>query len=176
MEARSLSRLVETVLAGAWRRQSTYHGEEHWRCVASTGLALSDALDGVDRGLVLCFGLLHDTRRENESIDPGHGPRAAAFAAELRAEGLLELGETRFRLLEEALRLHSDGHVSGDPTIGACWDADRLHLPRVLIEPDPARFSTMAALGPEPLTAATTLREQGAPGWPALIAAATARG
>jgi uncharacterized protein len=175
VEARSLSSLVEAVLPRAWRRQSEFHGEEHWRCVASTGLALGDELVGVDRVLVLCFGLLHDTRRENEWIDPGHGPRAAAFAAELRAEGLLDLGEERFRLLEEAVRLHSDGHVSGDPTIGACWDADRLHLPRVLIDPDPARFSTRAALGPEPLSAAAALRERGAPGWPALVAA-VARG
>ena len=140
-------RLVAAVLPRAWRRDSTWHGEEHWRCVAATGLALGTALDGVDRGLVLCFGLLHDTRRENEAVDPGHGPRAEAFAAELRDEGVLGLDDARFAALAEALRLHSDGQVSTDATIGACWDADRLHLPRVLIEPDPERFSTTAAHG-----------------------------
>ena len=96
----------------------------------------------VDRALVLCFGLLHDTRRENEAVDPGHGARAEAFALELRDEGALALDDERFRVLCEALRLHSDGLVSEDATIGACWDADRLHLPRVSIQPDPQRFST----------------------------------
>ena len=68
-------------------RDSAWHGEAHWRCVAATGLELGSKHDGVDRALVFCFGLLHDTRRENEAYDPGHGHRAAAFATELRAEG-----------------------------------------------------------------------------------------
>jgi uncharacterized protein len=175
MEARSLSALVAAVLPRAWRRESTLHGEHHWRCVAATGLALGTELDGVDRGVVLCFGLLHDTRRENESVDPGHGPRAAAFAAELRDEGLLGMGDARFAALAEALRLHSDGQVSTDPTIGACWDADRLHLPRVHIEPKPELYSTTVAHGPAPRSAAAALREHGPPGWDALVAAVAVR-
>jgi uncharacterized protein len=175
VEARSLSALVAAALPRAWRRDSTWHGEHHWRCVAATGLALGTALDGVDRGVVLCFGLLHDTRRENESYDPGHGPRAAAFAAELRDEGLLGLEDAGFNALAEALRRHSDGQVSADPTIGTCWDADRLHLPRVLIEPRPELFSTAVAHGPAPLSAAAALREDGPPGWEALVAAVTVR-
>ena len=79
------------------------------------------------------------------------------------------MDDTRFSSLDEALRLHSHGHVSADPTIGTCWDADRLHLPRVWIEPDPARFSTTAALGPEPLSAAEALRDDGPPEWEALV-------
>ena len=137
MEARSLTALVASVLPRAWRRDSAWHGEAHWRCVVTTGLELGARTQGVDQALVFCFGLLHDTRRENEAYDPGHGPRAAAFAADLRAEGVLELPDARFASLEEALRRHSDGQVSRDPTIGACWDADRLHLPRVSIDPDP---------------------------------------
>ena len=120
--------------------------------------------------LVFCFGLLHDTRRENEAVDPEHGARAAAFAAELQSQGLLPLDDARFALLIEALRLHSDGRLSDDTTIGTCWDADRLHLPRVSIEPNPAFFSTPAAHGPAPLAAAGALREDGPPGWEALVA------
>ena len=172
MEARALTTLVEAVLPRAWRRDSAWHGELHWRCVAATALALDDASPGADRTLLLCFGLLHDTRRENEAVDPGHGPRAETFARELRAERVLDLDDARFELLAEALRLHSDGRVSGDPTIGDCWDADRLHLPRVSIQPDPKRFSTRAAHGPAPLAAATRLREDGPPGWAALVALA----
>ena len=171
MEARALTTLVEVVLPRAWRRDSNWHGEAHWRCVAATGLALGSERGGVDRSLVFCFGLLHDTRRENEAYDPGHGARAAAVAGELRAEGALGLEEPRFAALVEALRLHADGRVSEDPTIGTCWDADRLHLPRVSIEPDPRLLSTSAALGAGPLAAAAALREHGAPGWDELVAA-----
>jgi uncharacterized protein len=172
MEARALTALVAAVLPRAWRRDSAWHGDAHWRCVSAAGLTLEPALTGVDRALVLCFGLLHDTRRENEAYDPGHGTRAAVFAGELRAEGILQLDDRRFAALEEALRLHSDGLVSADPTIGTCWDADRLHLPRVSIEPDPTRFSTSAAHGPGPLAGARALREDGAPDWDALVRSA----
>jgi uncharacterized protein len=170
VEARSLTTLVATVLPRAWRRDSEWHGEGHWRCVAATGLSLASVSGRVDRTLVFCFALLHDTRRENEAVDPKHGVRAAAFAGELRAEGVLPLAEPRFGSLVEALRLHSDGQVTDDPTIGTCWDADRLHLPRVFIEPNPALFSTSAALGAAPLSAAEALREDGPPDWDALVA------
>ncbi len=176
VEARALTTLVAAVLSRAWRRDSPWHGEAHWRCVAATGLELGTALDGTDPVVVFCFGLLHDTRRENETYDPGHGPRAEAFAEELRAEGALVLDDPRFEALGEALRLHSNGQVSADPTIGACWDADRLHLPRVSIEPDPTLFSTSAAHGAARLSAAAALREHGAPGWEALVAVAAAAG
>jgi uncharacterized protein len=171
VEAGALTALVEAALPRAWRRDSALHGEAHWRCVAATGHALGTDHDRVDPSLVFCFGLLHDTRRENEAYDPEHGHRAAAFADELRAEGALALDERRFAALVEALRLHADGRVSGDPTIGTCWDADRLHLPRVSIDPDPRLLSTPAALGAGPLAAAAALREHGAPDWDVLVAA-----
>ena len=160
------------MLPRAWRRESPWHGEVHWRCVAATGLDLASGESGVDRPLVFCFGLLHDTRRENEAVDPEHGARAAAFAGELRAEGALPLCDRRFTVLVEALRLHSSGGVSDDPTVGTCWDADRLHLPRVSIEPNPAFFSTAAAHGPARLASAELLRRAGPPEWPALAALA----
>ena len=169
MEAGSLSALVEAALRSAWRRDSAWHGEIHWRCVTATGLALASADERVDRPLVFCFGLLHDTRRENEAVDPGHGPRAAVFARGLREEGVLRLGDEAFADLTEALRLHSDGQVSAAPTIGTCWDADRLHLPRVSIVPDPAFLSTRAARAPEWLSDAEALRRDGPPSWEELV-------
>jgi uncharacterized protein len=159
---------VDIVLAGAWRRASGVHGEEHWRCVAGTGLALADHLPGCDRQVVFLFGLLHDTRRVNEHIDPEHGPRAATWARELAADGSLVVGPTQLELLAHAIHEHTNGGVTDDPTVGACWDADRLHLPRVAIDPDPKRFSTGHAHGPEPLLAAARLRET-PPTWDALL-------
>jgi uncharacterized protein len=169
VEAGSLSALVDAVLPRAWRRESALHGEIHWRCVTATGLELASADAEVDRAMVFCFGLLHDTRRVNEAVDPEHGPRAATFAEGLRADGVLQLDEHRFAGLVEALRLHSEGQVSSDPTIGTCWDADRLHLPRVSIVPSPALLSTRAAHGRARLSAAETLRNVGPPVWDSLV-------
>lgn len=162
--------VVEAVLASAWRRDSPWHGESHWRCVAATGLALADGLPGSDKELIFLFGLLHDTRRENDHVDPEHGPRAAALTRDLRRDGVLTLDDQRLAALCGAIELHTRGHVSGDPTIGACWDADRLHLPRVGIDPDPERFSTTLAHGQGPLTASAALRAS-PPEWSELLAA-----
>ncbi len=58
MEAGALSALVGAVLPRAWRRESPWHGEVHWRCVTATALALAAVDERVDRRLVFCFGLL----------------------------------------------------------------------------------------------------------------------
>jgi uncharacterized protein len=155
---------VDLALAGAWMRESPLHGEEHWRCVAASGLALAGSDPRVDRELVLYFGLLHDTRRENESYDPGHGPRAAAYARELG----LPLEAERLALLCGAIERHSDGLVSDEPTTAVCWDADRVPLPRVGIDPRQDLFSTGHARGHEPLAAAALLREA-PPTWRELL-------
>ena len=57
----------------------------------------------------------------------------------------MHLEDARFELLFEACRLHTDGLVEGDPTLQACWDADRLDLGRVGILPRPHRLCTDAA-------------------------------
>jgi uncharacterized protein len=171
VEARALRALVAEALERAWRRDSPVHGETHWRCVAASGLALAAATPGADTVVCLCFGLLHDMRRENESFDPGHGPRAAELARSLAADGRLALGEARTALLAAALALHADGMTSADPTTGACWDADRVHLPRVGIVPRADLLSTEAGRRPESVAAAAELRAS-APSWDALVAAA----
>ena len=43
-----------------------------------------------------------------------------------------------------ACQTHTDGETSNDPTVGVCFDADRLDLGRVGIEPDPELMSTPA--------------------------------
>ncbi len=175
MEAGALSALVATALARAWRAESTLHGDEHWRCVAATGLELAAWVAGSDRILGFCFGLLHDTRRLTDDADPEHGARAAAFAEELQREGLLMLDDVRVAVLADALVDHSAGLVSDDPTTGVCWDADRLHLPRVSIAPRGALLSTAAARGEAPIAAAALLRSNGPPSWDVLVAAAVPR-
>jgi uncharacterized protein len=56
---------------------------------------------------------------------------------------LLHLDADRLDLLCDAMIRHDRGHVSGDPTTGTCWDADRLDLPRVGIRPATRYMSTV---------------------------------
>jgi uncharacterized protein len=76
------------------------------------------------------------------------------LARELHAEGTLAIAAAQLELLTYACDEHTNGLVSDDPTVGACWDADRLDLPRVGVEPDPELFSTAVArernVPPEP--------------------------
>ncbi len=159
--------LVETVVARAWARDSHVHGETHWRCVTGSGLALSTET-GADAEVVFLFGLLHDTRRENDVVDPGHGPRAAGFARELHAEGLLPLEPARLDLLCLAIERHTRGMTSAETTVGTCWDADRLHLPRCGIDVDRSLLSTAVARRDGHLAAAAALREA-PPDWTELV-------
>ena len=117
--------------------------------MAWAGLGLAHQVEGCDAELVLLFALLHDTQRFNESRDPEHGLRAAQFAQELRAEGVLTLTDERLGTLVDACTRHDKGYVSDDPTTGACWDADRLNLWRVGITPEARLLSTWPAREPE---------------------------
>jgi uncharacterized protein len=148
--ALELKRLLTEVRARSTGVGSHVHGELHWRTVGANGLWLAERLDGADTLVIFLFALLHDSMRVNDSIDPEHGPRAAAFAGELHAEGLLGTTPAQLETLRYAIFEHTNGLVSDDQTVGVCWDADRLDLPRVGIQPDPARFSTARALDGPP--------------------------
>ena len=141
----ALEPLLAQVRARSTGIGSHIHGELHWRTVGANGLWLAEPLGGADRLVIFLFALLHDSMRENDGRDPEHGPRAAAFAAELHGEGLLGTTPAQLETLRYACFEHTNGLVSDDPTVGCCWDADRLDLPRVGISPDPARFSTARA-------------------------------
>jgi uncharacterized protein len=53
----------------------------------------------------------------------------------------------RFDLLKEAIRLHTSGLTTKEPTIGTCWDADRLDIGRVGMTPDDKYMSTEVGKG-----------------------------
>lgn len=119
---------------------SSLHGPEHWRRVERNGLLLATRT-GADIAVVRLFALFHDSRRENDDGDEGHGARGAAYAASLRGSAY-ELSDDRFQLLHHACVWHTDGGRHDDPTIASCWDADRLDLDRVGILPHPKFMST----------------------------------
>lgn len=154
----ALAPLLAAVRARSTGTGSPIHGELHWRTVGTNGLWLARSLEGVDTQVVFLFALLHDTMRLNDGHDPEHGRRAAAFAADLYAEGLLEISVSQLDVLLHACGEHADGTVSTEPTVGSCWDADRLDLPRVGITPRPELFSTDVARN-------GTHRPVEAPGW-----------
>jgi uncharacterized protein len=119
------------------------HGVVHWPRVLENGLRVAE-VNGADPEVVKLFALFHDARRVNEHRDARHGLRGGEFARSLRGK-LVHLDNARFELLFEACRLHTDGLTAGDPTLMACWDADRLDLGRVGIMPKPHRLCTDAA-------------------------------
>jgi uncharacterized protein len=137
-------RILNRVRRGAPLLHSTIHGEPHWQAVARIGLRLAVETPGAEPRLAALFAILHDCRRENDHYDPDHGRRAAGLLDELRASDNLALPHTDFARLRDAVALHNDGETSVDPAIGVCWDADRLCLPRVGIEPEDELLSTRA--------------------------------
>jgi uncharacterized protein len=53
----------------------------------------------------------------------------------------------RFDLLKQAILLHTSGLTTNEPTIGTCWDADRLDIRRVGMTPSAQYMSTKAGKG-----------------------------
>lgn len=126
------------------------HGIAHWARVLDNGIRLAGET-GANSDVVQLFAVLHDSQRVNEVTDPDHGPRAAAFAQDLR--GLLfDLPDHEFRLLHRACAGHTHERTHSNVTIQTCWDADRLDLGRVGITPLPSRLCTEVAKRADILT------------------------
>ena len=115
-------------------------GPDHWRRVERNGLLLATRTGG-DIAVVRLFALFHDSRRENDGWDDGHGARGAEYAGSLRGTAF-QVSDERFDLLHYACVWHTDSEHHDDPTIATCWDADRLDLGRVGAIPDPRFMST----------------------------------
>jgi uncharacterized protein len=140
---------LQSILATALNQfrlgEMSIHGPAHWLKVLHNATILAEATPGADLMVVQLFAVLHDCERQNESFDSGHGPRAAALARELHTLGNLPLSSWQLELLCNAAAGHAEGLISSDPTIGVCWDADRLDLPRVGIAVQSKYLSTVAA-------------------------------
>ena len=120
------------------------HGADHWHRVETVGLELCEE-NGADKTIVRLFAILHDSCRLDDGADRLHGPRAADMLGGIAGE-LFTLEPDRLEILEYAIRHHTGGQISDDPTIGTCWDADRLDLGRVRITPHPRYMSTESGL------------------------------
>lgn len=116
------------------------HGIEHWRRVERNGLLL--ATEEVNIKVVRLFAYLHDHKRIDDGWDLEHGRRAAENLDNLRHSLLSDLTEEEFSMLRRACLEHTVTQSTGIPTIDACFDADRLDLPRVGYMPDPLRMAS----------------------------------
>jgi uncharacterized protein len=153
------ARLVEAILERSTGKDSSIHGESHWQRVAAAALTLLPETPCADPALVFLFAVFHDSMRLNDNYDPLHGPRGAALARELRG-GTFELEDAEMGLLAFACEEHTNGGVGSDPTVGVCWDADRLNLWRVGIRPNPQFLSTEAARSEERIAWARDLQQE----------------
>lgn len=114
---------------------SAIHGVNHWLTVKSNGLMLARHYKNIDETVVSLFGLLHDIGRRDEGRDPGHGLRAAKKIIDIQHTLLSSLTSYQFDLLYTAIAGHDTNQKTKNITVGACWDADRLDLPRVGVKP-----------------------------------------
>jgi len=135
------------------------HGIAHWARVLENGERLAEKT-GAQLIVVQLFAVFHDSRRRNESFDPGHGKRGAEFARSLLGNRLL-MDPGDFDLLYRACVGHTDGRIDEDITVQTCWDSDRLDLGRVGIQPVPERLCTAAARRPEIIRWAVKRSEEG---------------
>lgn len=119
------------------------HGANHWARVLHHGHKIAKARDG-DILVVELFAFLHDSCRLDDYRDPLHGERGAEFVYGVNGQ-FFHLDSKQLDNLCFAIRHHSGGDVSTDPTIQSCWDADRLDLGRVGIIPSPRFLSNEAA-------------------------------
>jgi uncharacterized protein len=143
-----LPRLIDAVHERSPLHRSYVHGDQHWRAVAEVGLRLLPETRKADPMVVFLYSLFHDAMRENEDSDPEHGHRGAELAEELNGRYFL-LPAERLSLLLDACSQHTDARFSDDPTLGVCFDSDRLNLWRVGKVPDAKVLSTDAALEDE---------------------------
>lgn len=118
-----------------------YHGPDHWHRVALHAIACSRA-NGVDPLIPYLFAWVHDSQRQDDGVDPEHGQRAADFVHQNSRTLFSFLSETQVVQLANACELHSAGQTEEALHVQVCWDADRLDLGHVNIEPDPEHLCT----------------------------------
>ena len=151
-------------LMGHTRFPSRVHGPAHWARVHRFGclLAEKEGLPAHARTCVELFAWTHDLAREDDGGGNRHAIDGAAYIDDVLPAVFGPLPADQVEILRTAIRYHSDGLVAAEvvelglldragwprdllaATVGCCWDADRLDLPRVGIQPAAPLMSTAA--------------------------------
>jgi uncharacterized protein len=147
--ARNLKPVLDAVLEDYALPLQGDHGVSHWARVLENGLNQVEETQA-NVNVVSLFAVLHDSRRINELSDPLHGPRAGQFARTLQGRAF-SIDKHELDLLIQACNGHTNEKTHPDVTVRTCWDADRLDLGRVGIEPEPEWLCTDVARRPEVL-------------------------
>ena len=126
-------RVLEVLKQESTFFNSSIHGIQHWQTVEHNGHYLAK-FNEADKAVLSYFAYFHDCMRENEHQDKGHGPRGAVFA--MKHRDIIPLNDVQFKQLTDACKGHTYGTRPECITINTCWDADRLDLGRVGIDPD----------------------------------------
>jgi uncharacterized protein len=114
----------------------------------------------VNKSIIELFAVFHDSGRQNEHTDDGHGYRGAELAKKLKGT-FFDLEDSDFELLYTACCHHTDIHFHENITVQACWDADRLDLGRVGKIPVIDYFGTAFAKEPDTVAWATKRAQEG---------------
>ncbi len=130
---------IRNYVHSRWKLGSM-HGIRHWDRVYENGQKLMTP--DVNPLVVGLFAYLHDSCRVDDGEDTYHAQRATAWIDTLRNTYLKDVSNEEIELLQKACRLHTTVSRTGNPTIDACFDSDRLDLWRVGITPDPNRLAT----------------------------------
>jgi hypothetical protein len=144
------SKALDAIFKDNWAKAAlhghhrSHHGLAHWNKVDYNAVTLARLTPGADMKVVRLFAAFHDCKRIDEGHCLKHGRWAAEYIRELHAEGKLGLTAKQLETLTYACAYHDDGKTSDDPTIGVCWDADRMELIRVGMIPTERYFSTKA--------------------------------
>jgi uncharacterized protein len=121
------------------------HGVTHWRRVSRNAHWIAEELrESPDLEVCDLFAYIHDSCRQTEVADAGHGDRAANLAFDLHGS-YFDIGQDRLALLTEAITIHHEQMQHPDLTIKVCLDADRLDLGRIGVTPDRRFLNTTAA-------------------------------
>lgn len=127
------------------------HGLHHWLRVIDIGMRLADADPRVDRDVIVAFGLLHDSARTHDNYCEEHGPNSLNVIRAL--DSCIPLDDNQKLMLSFACVNHTSADCNHfplfEPTLHACFDADRLDLWRVGIVPDSKYLFTDAGKDPE---------------------------
>lgn len=136
---------VRKFALNGWKLGET-HGLSHWQRVERNGILLStengSIRKDVDLKVVRFFAYLHDKCRLNDWADLEHGVRSADMLYDIRETILKDFTDEEFFLLYKACRYHTTKQCTGIPTVDVCFDADRLDLGRVGVEPNPKLMAT----------------------------------
>ena len=139
-----ISAIKEFAVKG-WTLGET-HGLSHWQRVERNGIILSlengAVREGVNVKVVRAFAYLHDKCRVDDCEDIEHGVRAADMLPGIRNTVLKDFTDDELALLQQACRYHTTKRRTGNATIDICFDADRLDLGRVDIDPNPRKMAT----------------------------------